>query len=166
MAYRVGIGFDVHRLVRGRKLIIGGVEIDYERGLEGHSDADVLAHAVMDALLGASGLGDIGELYPPHDDKYKGADSMQLLADTAARIERAGYAIVNVDAVVAAEAPRLAPHRAEMESRLASAMRTVPSNVGVKFTTTEGLGFEGRGEGISARAVALIMTAPGNFAVC
>lgn len=156
MQQRIGLGFDVHRLESGRRLIIGGVEIPFERGLAGHSDADVLTHAVMDAILGALGKGDIGVLFPPSDIKYKDADSLELLGRVVNLMQREGYAIVNVDTVVAAERPKLGAYREQMESNLARAMRTFPSNVGVKFTTTEGLGFEGRGEGISARAIVLL----------
>lgn len=160
MITRTGIGYDVHRLVEGRDLVIGGVKIDCEKGLEGHSDADVLAHAVMDALLGAVSEGDIGEHFPSGDIKYKDADSLELLAKVAGIVARKGYAIVNVDATVVADAPRLSGYREEMRDRLAKAMLTVPSNVNVKFTTAEGLGFEGRGEGISAQAVATVMSIP------
>lgn len=156
MQQRIGLGFDVHRLESGRRLIIGGVEIPFEKGLAGHSDADVLTHAVMDAILGALGKGDIGVLFPPSDIKYKDADSLELLGRVVNLMQREGYAIVNVDTVVAAERPKLGAYREQMESNLARAMRTFPSNVGVKFTTTEGLGFEGGGEGISARAIVLL----------
>lgn len=156
MQQRIGLGYDVHRLEAGRKLIIGGVEIPYEKGLSGHSDADVLAHAIMDAILGAMGRGDIGQWFPPGDPQYQDADSMDLLSRTVNLMQREGYFIINIDTVVAAERPKMASHRERMVESLARAMRIVPSLVSVKFTTTEGLGPEGRGEGISARAIALL----------
>ena len=156
---RIGTGYDVHRLVPGRRLVIGGVEIPHERGLEGHSDADVLAHAVMDALLGAAGLGDIGRLFPPDDPAYLDADSLVLLAEVAQELRQAGWTIGNVDAVVIAQRPKLMPYRAAMIEGLAGAMSLSPGCVSVKATTTEGLGFEGRQEGISAQATALLLQA-------
>lgn len=153
---RIGHGYDVHRLVEGRKLILGGVEIPFEKGLLGHSDADVLAHAVMDALLGAAALGDIGKLFPDSDPAYSGADSLVLLRRVAEVLAEHGYRIGNVDATVLAQRPKLAPHIPEMRERLAAAMGVGPGQVSVKATTEEGLGFTGTGEGIAAHAVALI----------
>ena len=153
---RIGHGYDVHRLVEGRKLILGGVEIPFEKGLLGHSDADVLAHAVMDALLGAAALGDIGKLFPDSDPAYSGADSLVLLRRVAEVLAEHGYGIGNVDATVLAQRPKLAPHIPEMRERLAAAMGISPGQVSVKATTEEGLGFTGTGEGIAAHAVALI----------
>ncbi len=153
---RIGHGYDVHRLVEGRKLILGGVEIPFEKGLLGHSDADVLAHAVMDALLGAAALGDIGKLFPDSDPAYSGADSLVLLRRVAEVLAEHGYGIGNVDATVLAQRPKLAPHIPEMRERLAAAMGIGPGQVSVKATTEEGLGFTGTGEGIAAHAVALI----------
>lgn len=153
---RIGHGYDVHRLVEGRKLILGGVEIPYERGLLGHSDADVLAHAVMDALLGAAALGDIGKLFPDSDPAYAGADSLVLLKRVAEVLSENGYQIGNVDATVLAQRPKLAPHIPLMREKLAAAMGVDPGRVSVKATTEEGLGFTGTGEGMAAHAVALI----------
>ena len=153
---RIGQGFDVHALVPGRKLIIGGVDIPFERGLLGHSDADVLLHAVTDALLGAAGLGDIGRHFPDSDARFKDADSRQLLRETARLIERAGYRVVNVDATVIARAPRMAPHVSAMAANIAADLGIAPGDVNIKAKTTEGLGFTGRGEGIAAQAAALI----------
>ena len=153
---RTGLGMDVHAFAEGRKLILGGVDIPYERGLAGHSDADVLAHAVADALLGAARAGDIGKLFPDTDPAYEGADSLKLLATVADHVRDLGFAIVDVDSVVAAQAPKLSPHREAMRANLAAAMGIPVDNVGVKATTTERLGFEGRGEGISAYATCLL----------
>ncbi len=153
---RIGHGYDVHRLAEGRKLILGGVDIPFERGLLGHSDADVLAHAVMDALLGAAALGDIGKLFPDSDPAYEGADSLELLRRVSELLGENGYRIGNVDATVLAQRPRLAPHIPLMRERLAAAMGVGPGRVSVKATTEEGLGFTGAGEGIAAHAVALI----------
>lgn len=153
---RIGHGYDVHRLTQGRKLILGGVEIPFEKGLLGHSDADVLAHAVMDALLGAAALGDIGQLFPDSDPAYEGADSLKLLRRVAQVLGEHGYGIGNVDATVLAQRPKLAPHIPEMRERLAAAMSIDPGRVSVKATTEEGLGFTGAGEGIAAHAVALL----------
>ncbi|MBZ0142561.1 MAG: 2-C-methyl-D-erythritol 2,4-cyclodiphosphate synthase [Rhodocyclaceae bacterium] len=153
---RIGQGFDVHALVPGRKLIIGGVEIPFERGLLGHSDADVLLHAVTDALLGAAGLGDIGRHFPDSDARFKDADSRQLLREAARLIDRAGYRVVNVDATVIARAPRMAPHVAAMAANIAADLGIEAGCVNIKAKTTESLGFTGRGEGIAAQAVALI----------
>lgn len=154
---RIGQGYDVHQLVEGRKLIMGGVDIPHTRGLLGHSDADVLAHAVADALLGGVRGGDIGKLFPDTDPAYEGADSMKLLAAVADYVRDLGYEILDVDSVIAAQAPKLSPYRDQMRENLAHAMGIFPENVGVKATTTEHLGFEGREEGISATAVALLV---------
>ena len=154
---RIGQGYDVHQLVEGRKLIMGGVDIPHTRGLLGHSDADVLAHAVADALLGGVRGGDIGKLFPDTDPAYEGADSMKLLAAVADFVRDLGYEILDVDSVIAAQAPKLSPYRDRMRENLACAMGISPENVGVKATTTEHLGFEGREEGISATAVALLV---------
>ncbi len=153
---RIGHGYDVHRLVVGRDLILGGVKIPHETGLLGHSDADVLTHAVMDALLGAAALGDIGKLFPDSDAKYKGADSLALAKEVARRLAAAGYRIGNVDATVVAEAPKLAPHIGKMRENLAGALGVDVSAVSVKATTEEGLSFTGAREGIAAHAVCLI----------
>lgn len=154
---RIGQGYDVHQLVEGRKLIMGGVDIPHTRGLLGHSDADVLAHAVADALLGGVRGGDIGKLFPDTDPAYEGADSMKLLAAVADFVRDLGYEILDVDSVIAAQAPKLSPYRDQMRGNLARAMGISLENVGVKATTTEHLGFEGREEGISATAVALLV---------
>lgn len=151
---RVGQGFDVHRLVPGRPLILGGVRISYEKGLDGHSDADVLAHAVIDACLGAAGLGDIGRHFPDTDPAWAGADSLDLLRRVASLLRDEGFRVSNVDATVVAEAPRLAPHIDEMAWNLAEALGVSPQQVNVKATTGEGLGCIGRGEGIACLAVA------------
>jgi len=155
---RIGIGYDLHRLVEGRPLILGGVSIPFSRGLLGHSDADVLAHAVMDALLGAAGLGNIGQTFPDNDPAFKDADSMDLLRRTVERIRAAGYRIVNIDSVVIAEHPRLNPHLAGIRARLAESLGLDPSAVSVKPKTNEGVGPEGLGEAISAWATALLET--------
>jgi 2-C-methyl-D-erythritol 2,4-cyclodiphosphate synthase len=156
MSFRIGQGFDVHALVAERKLVIGGVEIPYHKGLEGHSDADVLLHAICDALLGAAALGDIGRHFPDSSPRFRDIDSRTLLRDTAQKITEAGYRIVNVDATVIAQAPRLAPHIAHMIGNIAADLGVAPSALSVKATTTEQLGFAGRGEGIAAQAIALI----------
>ena len=153
---RVGQGFDVHALVPGRKLVLGGVEIAHDRGLAGHSDADVLLHAICDALLGAAALGDIGRHFPDSDPKYKGADSRALLREVARKLVAANWRVVNVDATVVAQAPRLTPYAERMVANIASDLGIPPGAVNVKATTTERLGFAGRGEGIAAQAVALI----------
>ena len=153
---RIGHGYDVHRLVEGRRLILGGVDVPFEKGLLGHSDADVLAHAVMDALLGAAALGDIGKLFPDSDPAYEGADSLVLLKRVAEVLDENGYRIGNVDATVLAQRPKLAPHIPAMREKLAAAMGVDPGRVSVKATTEEGLGFTGTGEGMAAHAVALI----------
>ncbi len=153
---RIGQGFDVHALVEGRRLIIGGVEIPYEKGLLGHSDAYVLLHAVCDALIGAAGLGDIGKHFPDTDMRFHDADSRVLLREVARLVRNAGYAIVNVDSTIIAQAPKMAPHIQEMRERIAADLGISPRDVNVKAKTTERLGFTGRGEGIAAEAVALI----------
>jgi 2-C-methyl-D-erythritol 2,4-cyclodiphosphate synthase len=158
---RIGQGFDVHALVPGRKLIVGGVDIPFERGLLGHSDADVLLHAVTDALLGAAGLGDIGRHFPDTDPRFEGADSRRLLRETARLVSAAGYRAVNIDATVIARAPRMAPHVAAMAANIAADLGIAPGDVNIKAKTTEGLGFTGRGEGIAAQAVALVERAAG-----
>lgn len=153
---RIGLGTDVHALVEGRKLILGGVDIPHKLGLLGHSDADVLAHAVSDALLGAARAGDIGKLFPDTDPAYAGADSMMLLSKVADHVRSLGFEIVDVDSVVTAQAPKLSPHRDAMRENLAKAMGIPVENVGLKATTSERLGYEGREEGITAQAVALL----------
>jgi 2-C-methyl-D-erythritol 2,4-cyclodiphosphate synthase len=155
-ASRIGQGFDVHALVAGRRLVLGGVEIPFTRGLEGHSDADVLIHAVIDALLGAAALGDIGRHFPDSDARYRGADSRTLLREVAAKLVEARLRVCNVDATVIAQAPRLAPHIDAMVANLAADLGVARERVNVKATTTEMLGFTGRGEGIAAMAVALV----------
>lgn len=153
---RLGQGYDVHRLTEGRKLILGGVEIPYELGLLGHSDADVLTHAVMDALLGACALGDIGHLFPDKDPAYSGADSLKLLDQVVELLEEKGFRVGNVDVTVVAQAPKLAPYVEEMRRKLARGLKVTVDRVSVKATTEEGLGFSGRGEGIAAQAVCLV----------
>ena len=156
MSLRVGQGFDVHRLVAGRKLVIGGVEIPYERGLLGHSDADVLLHAICDALLGAAALGDIGKHFPDSDPRYKGIDSRELLRHVARLLKERGYSVGNVDATIIAQAPRMAPHIPKMVQNIAADLAIDAAAVNVKATTTEELGFTGRGEGIAAQAICLL----------
>jgi 2-C-methyl-D-erythritol 2,4-cyclodiphosphate synthase len=151
---RTGIGYDSHRLTSGRRLVLGGVEIAHERGLEGHSDADVLTHAVIDALLGAAGLGDIGEHFPDSDEAWRGADSIQMLDAIVALVNASGHQLVNVDCTVVMEAPKLAPHRSQIRERLAQALGLDNARVNVKASTGEGIGFVGRGEGVAALAVA------------
>ena len=153
---RIGHGYDVHRLVEGRSLILGGVEIPYERGLLGHSDADVLLHAVMDALLGAAALGDIGKLFPDTDERYRGADSVLLLQTVVLRLDEAGWRVGNIDATVLAQRPKLSPYIPQMRGRIADACGVGVGCVSVKATTEEGLGFTGSGEGIAAHAVCLL----------
>ncbi len=153
---RIGQGFDVHALVSGRKLIIGGVEIPYEKGLDGHSDADVLLHALCDALLGASALGDIGGHFPDTDARYEGADSRVLLRDVNRLVQEAGYRIVNIDATIVAQAPKMAPHIPAMVNHIAADLGLSREQVNIKAKTTERLGFTGRGEGIAAEAVVLL----------
>ena len=154
---RIGHGYDVHRLVSGRKLILGGVEISYEKGLDGHSDADVLLHAICDAIIGALSLGDIGKLYPDSDDKFLNINSRILLKDVAKRMTEAGYIIGNVDATVIAQSPKLSSYIDQMRKNIAEDLSTNEQNVNVKATTEEHLGFTGRGEGISAHAVCIIV---------
>jgi 2-C-methyl-D-erythritol 2,4-cyclodiphosphate synthase len=151
---RTGIGIDSHRFAEGRRLILGGVEIPYERGLAGHSDADVLAHAIADALLGAAGLGDIGQHFPDDDEIWKDADSIELLRDVVGRVRDAGFEVVHVDATVMLERPKIAPYREAIKASL----ENVVGSVNVKATTGEGMGFVGRGEGAAALAVATIMS--------
>ena len=153
---RIGHGYDVHRLVEGRSLILGGVRIPFEKGLDGHSDADVLTHAVMDALLGAAAMGDIGKLFLDTDDRYLGADSIALLREVDRRLTEAGYRLGNLDVTVIAQRPKLAPYINQMRQNLAAALRTELQNVSVKATTEEHLGFTGSGEGIAAHAVCLL----------
>lgn len=159
MSVRTGIGYDTHRLEPGRPLILGGIAIPFERGLAGHSDADVLTHAVIDALLGAAGLGDIGMRFPDTDPAYAGADSIELLRRVMAEIAAAGWRIANVDCTVALEAPKLGSHRDAIRGRLAEALGVGPSRVNIKATTGEGIGFIGRGEGAAACAVATLEAA-------
>ncbi|WP_456395230.1 2-C-methyl-D-erythritol 2,4-cyclodiphosphate synthase [Desulfurobacterium sp.] len=154
--FRIGIGYDVHRLVKGKPLIIGGVVIPHSKGLIGHSDADVLLHAICDALLGAASLGDIGKLFPDSDDAYKGISSLILLQEVVNELFSKGYRVVNIDSVVIAQKPRLAPYIENMRKKIASAVEIPVEYVSVKATTTERLGFEGREEGIAAQAVVLI----------
>ncbi|HIY16476.1 MAG TPA: 2-C-methyl-D-erythritol 2,4-cyclodiphosphate synthase [Candidatus Intestinimonas stercorigallinarum] len=153
---RIGHGYDVHRLTGGRKLILGGVDIPWEEGLLGHSDADVLTHAVMDALLGAAGLGDIGKLFPDHDPAYEGISSLVLLDRVCERLREEGWQVGNVDATVVAQRPKLAPYIPQMRQNLALHMGVPPEQVNVKATTEEGLGFTGTGQGMAAHAVALL----------
>ena len=154
--YRIGQGYDVHRLVPGRKLILGGVDIPWETGLLGHSDADVLLHAIMDALLGAGALGDIGQLFPDSDPRYAGADSLALLKEVGSLVRAEGWEIVNIDSTIVAQRPKLSGHIPEMRRNAAEALGLEISRVGIKATTEERLGFTGREEGIAAQAVALL----------
>ena len=154
MSFRVGLGVDAHALAEGVPLVLGGVTFDHPRGLAGHSDGDVLAHALIDAVLGAAGLGDIGALFPSDDERYRGASSLELLADAYARVLAAGWMLVNADCVLVGEEPRIAGHRDEMRRRLSAAVGG--GEVNVRATTTDGLGFTGRGEGLAAHAVALL----------
>lgn len=153
---RIGLGFDVHELVIGRELIIGGVKIDHEKGLLGHSDADVLVHAINDAIIGALCLGDIGKLFPDNDDNYKGISSLSMTKEVLRLMKLKGYKIINVDSVVSAQRPKLAPYILNMRKNIAKVLETDVENISVKATTTEHLGFEGREEGISSQAVVLI----------
>lgn len=153
---RIGHGYDVHKLTENRKLIIGGVEIPYEKGLLGHSDADVLLHAISDALLGAAALGDIGCLFPDNDEKYKGADSLILLREVVRVLKESGYSVVNIDATLLAQKPKMRPYIDDMRANIASACGISPDFVSVKATTEEGLGFTGSGEGMAAHAVCLL----------
>lgn len=154
--FRVGTGFDVHQLVAGRDLIVGGVKIPYERGLLGHSDADVLLHAIADALLGAAALGDIGKHFPDNDPAYKGADSRALLRSVVARVRDSDWWVGNIDATIIAQAPKMAPHILQMRTLIAQDCAVPIDCISIKATTTESLGFTGRGEGIAAQAVALL----------
>jgi len=154
--FRIGQGFDVHALVAGRRLVVGGVEIPHDKGLAGHSDADVLLHAICDALLGAAALGDIGRHFPDTDARYKDADSRALLRQVAQRVREAGYGVANLDATIIAQAPRMAPHIPRMVANIAEDVGMDGAAVNVKATTTEELGFTGRGEGIAAQAVCLL----------
>ena len=156
MGFRVGHGYDVHRLTEGRRLILGGVEIPFAKGLDGHSDADVLVHAVMDALLGAAGMGDVGQIFPDTNPFYKNISSLRLLWETGQYLIKAGWAVENVDSTVVAQAPRMQVLRKEMQGNISAALGIPASMVNVKFTTEEGLGFTGNGEGIAAHAVCLI----------
>ncbi|MCP9884203.1 2-C-methyl-D-erythritol 2,4-cyclodiphosphate synthase [Synechococcus sp. ATX 2A4] len=156
MQLRIGNGYDIHRLVSGRPLILGGIRLDHPLGLDGHSDADVLVHALMDALLGALSLGDIGRHFPPEDPRWKGADSLQLLERVMELVRARGWQVVNVDAVVVAEQPKLKPHIEAMRAAIAARLAVEPDQVGVKATTNEGLGPTGRQEGIACHAVALL----------
>jgi 2-C-methyl-D-erythritol 2,4-cyclodiphosphate synthase len=154
--FRVGTGFDAHALVDGVPLVLGGVHIDHPRGLAGHSDGDVLAHALTDAILGAAGMGDIGTLFPSDDASFEGADSIELLREAWSRVLEGGWHLVNADVILIGEEPRLAPHRDAMRARLAAALGVEPERVAVRATTTDGLGFTGRKEGLAAQAVALL----------
>ena len=158
--YRIGHGYDVHKLVAGRKLILGGVEIPHETGLLGHSDADVVLHALMDALLGAAALGDIGKHFPDTDDAYKGISSLELLGRVKALLEKDGYSLANADMTVIAQAPKLAPYMSGMRSNIAKTLDVPEGCINVKATTEEHLGFTGRGEGIAAHAVVLLKGKP------
>ena len=153
---RIGQGYDVHRLKAGRKLILGGVEIPWELGLDGHSDADVLVHAVMDALLGAAALGDIGKLFPDTDDRYLGCDSMALLGEVGRRLDAVGWRVENIDSTIVAQRPKLAAHLPQMANNIAEVLGIQPGQVSVKATTEEHLGFTGSGEGMAAQAVCLL----------
>jgi 2-C-methyl-D-erythritol 2,4-cyclodiphosphate synthase len=156
---RIGLGYDIHRLVRGRPLIIGGVTIPFDKGLLGHSDADVLVHAACDALLGAAGMGDIGEHFPDSDPRYRGADSIELLKTVYDKIKKHGWELVNMDAIIFAQAPKMTPHKAGMAVRMADCMAIQPHRINIKATTTEGLGAIGHGDGIAAMCVALLQSA-------
>ncbi len=153
---RIGLGYDVHAFAEGRKLIIGGVDIPFAKGLEGHSDADVLVHAIMDALVGALRAGDIGKLFPDTDPAYKDADSIKLLEHVGGLVREQGWRIVDIDSVLMIQEPKMAPHREQMRRNIAAALQIPVDNIGIKATTTEWLGYEGRGEGVSAQAVALL----------
>ena len=154
--YRIGIGYDIHKLVEGRDLIIGGIKITHEKGLLGHSDADVLLHAVSDALLGAAAMGDIGGMFPDNDPEYLGADSLVLLRQVFQRLRDSGYSVINIDCTVIAQKPKMKPYIPEMRMNIAAALSTDVENISVKATTEEKMGFTGRGEGISAHCVCLI----------
>ena len=163
MKYRIGHGYDVHRLEAGRKLILGGVEIEHERGLVGHSDADVLVHAIIDALLGAAGLGDIGEIFPDSDEKYKDIDSLVMLEEVWKLVDR-DYIISNIDCTIVAQQPKISPYKQEMKKKLGAALRLYVEEINIKAKTEEGLGFTGRQEGIAAYAVCIIEKRGGKFA--
>jgi len=163
---RIGLGYDVHAFAEDRDLILGGVKVPHERGLAGHSDADVLIHAIADALLGAIRAGDIGAHFPDTDPRYKGADSGELLSHVAKLVWESGWHIVDVDSVIVAQAPKLSPYRDQMRANIASILGLMDESVGVKATTTEGLGFEGRGEGIAAHAVVLLEKRKGETVSC
>lgn len=154
---RVGLGYDVHKLVENRRLILGGVDIPYEKGLLGHSDADVLLHAIMDAMLGAAALGDIGKHFPDTDEAYKGISSMKLLEHTVALIKECGYTVGNIDATIIAQRPKMAPHIEAMRKNVAEAVGVPIENINIKATTEEGLGFTGSGEGIASQAICLLI---------
>jgi 2-C-methyl-D-erythritol 2,4-cyclodiphosphate synthase len=158
--FRIGLGVDAHAFADGIPLVLGGVLIDHPRGLAGHSDGDVVAHALTDALLGAAGLADIGALFPSDDERYRGADSVELLVEAYRRVREAGYVLVNADCVLIGQEPRIAPHREAMGARLATALGAAVGSVGVRATTTDFLGFTGRGEGLAAQAVALLEVRP------
>lgn len=162
---RIGLGYDVHAFAEGRRLVVGGVEIPHERGLAGHSDADVLAHALADAILGALRAGDIGKLFPDTDPTFSGADSMVLLAKVGQVMRGLGFELEDADCVIVAQEPKMSPHRDAMRANIAAALAVSPDRIGVKATTTEWLGFEGRGEGIGAHAVALLRAAAGGTEV-
>lgn len=153
---RVGTGWDVHKLVKGRELVIGGIKIPHQKGLSGHSDADVLAHAIMDALLGASCLGDIGQHFPPTDKKYKGISSMELMKKVASSVRSAGFRILNIDSTVIAESPKISPHTKKMSASVARALGVPASLINIKSKTEEGLGYIGKGKAIAAQAVCLL----------
>ncbi len=153
---RIGLGYDVHAFAQGRRLVIGGVDIPYSKGLDGHSDADVLVHAIMDALVGALRAGDIGKLFPDTDPAYKDADSIKLLEHVGKLVRESGWKIVDIDSVIMIQEPKMAPHREQMRQNVARALQIDVDNIGIKATTTEWLGYEGRGEGVSAQAVALL----------
>jgi 2-C-methyl-D-erythritol 2,4-cyclodiphosphate synthase len=153
---RIGMGYDVHKLVEGRKLIMGGVDIPYEKGLLGHSDADVLLHAVMDSLLGSAALGDIGKHFPDTDERYKGISSILLLKEVGKLVKEKGYEIENIDSTIIAQKPKMAPHIPSMVKNIAEALEVSPDKINVKATTEEGLGFTGRGEGISSQSICLL----------
>ena len=156
MNYRIGHGYDVHRLQEGRRLILGGVEIPFEKGLDGHSDADVLTHAIMDALLGAAALGDIGALFPDTEETYRGADSMELLKSVGGLLRENGYVVGNIDATLLAQRPKISPYRKAMRAKIAAALDIGVDQVSIKATTEEGLGFTGEGLGMAAHAMALL----------
>jgi 2-C-methyl-D-erythritol 2,4-cyclodiphosphate synthase len=156
VSYRIGTGFDAHRLVLGRPLVLGGITVEHDHGLEGHSDADIVSHALIDALLGASALGDIGDLFPPDDPRFAGAASISLLERAWTEVSGAGYELVNCDAVLVAQAPRIAPHRVAMRERIAGALGCQVEQVSVRATGTDGLGFTGRQEGMACQAVVLL----------